>query len=176
MVLGIVKRERQAHGYKVYRELVSWQTEKWSKVRPGSIYHALSQLEKEGFLHGAPTTQGSGLARTSYKITSAGKKEFIQLVENALIEYDLELFAAGLAFMHELPRAQVIELAKQRLKAHEDVSAFLGTLPREAVPSTPEKHPEIIGMWTNFFDGSARWQENFIKHIEEGEYSFVGEK
>ena len=176
MVLGVVHQEKQAHGYKVYSELMSWQAKEWSKVRPGSIYHALSQLEKEGFLAGVPTAEGSGLAKRNYTITSAGEKEFVGLVEKALVEYDLDLFAAGIAFMHHLPRARVIELAQQRLKAYREVNVFLDTLPREAVPSTPAKHPEIVGMWTSFFSDTARWQKNFIKHLEEGEYSFIDEK
>lgn len=176
MVLGVVHREKQAHGYKVYSELISWRAKEWSKVRPGSIYHALSQLEKEGYLQGTPTVEGSGLAKRNYSITSAGEKEFIGLVEKALVEYDLDLFAAGIAFMHELPRARVIELTRQRLKAYQDVKKFLDTLPRETLPSTPAKHPEIVGMWTSFFSDTARWQKNFIKNLEDGEYSFIDEK
>lgn len=176
MVLGVVHREKQAHGYKVYSELVSWQAKEWSKVRPGSIYHALSQLEKEGFLQGAPTVEGSGLAKRNYTITPAGEKKFVELIEEALVEYDLDLFAAAIAFMHELPRARVIELARQRLKAYQDVGTFLDTLPRETMPSTPAKHPEIVGMWASFFSDTAGWQKNFIKHLEEGRYSFADEK
>ena len=176
MVLGVVRREKQAHGYKVYHELVSWQAKEWSKVRPGSIYHALSQLEKEGFLKGMPTAEGTGLAKRSYVITPAGQEEFVHLVEEALVSYDLESFAGGMAFMHELPRARVIELAKERLKAYREVSRFLSTLPRETIPSTPAKHPEIVGMWESFFNDTAKWQRNFIKHLQEGNYSFVDEK
>ena len=175
MVLGLVKREKQTHGYVVYRELASWQTEQWSKVRPGSIYHALSQLEKEGFLRNTGITKGTGPARTNYEITPAGEVEFMQLVEKALVEYDLDLFSAGLAFMHELPRLRVIELAKQRLEANQEVSMFLGTLPREADPTAPAKHPEIISAFTNFFDSAASWQRDFIKRLERGDYVFANE-
>lgn len=175
MVLGVVRREKQAHGYKVYHELVSWQAKEWSKVRPGSIYHALSQLEKEGFLEGTPTAEGAGLAKRSYVVTLTGEKEFIRLLEAALVEFDLNAFAGGMAFMHELPRARVIELAKQRLKAYQEVSQFLDTLPREAVPSTPAKHPEIVGMWESFFGDTAKWLRKFIRHLEEGGYSFADE-
>lgn len=175
MVLGIIEHENGVHGYKVYQELRSWQTEKWSKVRPGSIYHALSQLEKEAFIQNSGTTKNQGPARTHYRITETGKAKFLRLVQDALTEYDPELFTAGVAFMHVLPRSLVVESSKKRLKAYQDVCSFLQTLPQEQSPTTPAKHPEIIGTWLHFFRSTAAWQEGFIGRLEEGQYIFSDE-
>ncbi|HMI09984.1 MAG TPA: PadR family transcriptional regulator [Candidatus Saccharimonadales bacterium] len=175
MVLGVMKREGQAHGYKVYSELTSWRAETWSKTRPGSIYHAITQLEKEGFIQKVGSAKIQGPSRTNYRITVAGEQELARLIEKALVDYDLEVFAAGMAFMHELPRGRVIELARQRLKAYEEVSTFLEALPQEKRPTTPAKHPEIIGAWKYFFDGTGTWQQGFIERLENGYYLFDGE-
>ncbi len=175
MVLGTINRHGEAYGYKVYQEIRSWQAESWSKVRPGSIYHALSQLDKEGFIQNTGTAKQHGPARTNYSITDLGKQELLRLVKKSLVEYDPELFAAGLAFMHLLPRQTVIGLAHERLDAHMDVVSFLNTLPQEQLPSTPDKHPEIVGTWEHYFSSTTAWQKGFIERLQEGRYVFGDE-
>lgn len=171
----ILQVTRRAFKYNPATVLTSWRAETWSKTRPGSIYHALTQLEKEGFIQRVGSTKNQGPSRTNYRITASGGHELVHLIEKALVDYDLEIFAAGVAFMHELPRRRVIELAKQRLKAYEEVSTFLETLPQEKRPTTPAKHPEIIGAWKHFFDGTGAWQQGFIERLESGYYLFDGE-
>lgn len=176
MVLGAVDSQREAHGYWVYRELRSWQAETWSKVRPGSIYHALTQLTKQGMLRSTGTSSGKGgPARTNYRVTATGRTELIRLVEEALIDYDQEDFAAGLAFMHLLPRARAVELAKRRLAMHEEAVAFMSTLPTEQRPTTPAKHPEIVGSWTMLLHATESWLRGFVNRLEQGDYQFADE-
>ncbi len=50
LVLGVVRKHGKAHGYQVRRELLTWSADKWANVAPGSIYHALKQMAKEGLL------------------------------------------------------------------------------------------------------------------------------
>ncbi|WP_170166607.1 PadR family transcriptional regulator [Lentzea atacamensis] len=50
LVLGVVKLVGEAHGYVVRRELKSWSADSWANVQPGSIYHALKSLAKDGLL------------------------------------------------------------------------------------------------------------------------------
>lgn len=50
LVLGVVELVGEAHGYVVRRELKSWAADKWANVQPGSIYHALKSLVKDGLL------------------------------------------------------------------------------------------------------------------------------
>ena len=57
LVLGILKERRRAHGYAIRRELLSWRVETWTNVKPGSIYHAIRQLAKEGMLKALGTEE-----------------------------------------------------------------------------------------------------------------------
>jgi DNA-binding PadR family transcriptional regulator len=173
MVLGIVSQKSGTHGYDVHREIISWKAETWSKVRSGSIYHAFTQLEKEGFLQRQATEKSKdGPAKTSYSITKNGQAELLQLIEKALVSYDQEQFAAGLAFMHLLSRQKVIDLAKQRLNLYQQTCDFMGSLPQESHPSTPATHPEIINSWAVLFTATTIWQQQFIDHLEKGDYTF----
>ncbi|MDB5059778.1 MAG: hypothetical protein JWO59_3250, partial [Chloroflexi bacterium] len=73
VVLGVIRMRGQAHGYAVHRELLSWRVETWTTVKPGSIYHALKQLAKEGKLRAAGTEESTeGPGRTLYALTHEG--------------------------------------------------------------------------------------------------------
>lgn len=173
MVLGVMHQHRQTHGYQVYHDLTSWQAETWTKIRPGSIYHALTQLEKQGMLtnHGLKDGQ-KGSSKTVYSITKKGEHELVALVEQALVSYDQEVFTAGLAFMSVLSRQKAISLAEERLNNHTETVVFLSKLPRTDVPATPQQHSAIITSWSAVFEATAKWQRQFIRDLKSGMYRF----
>jgi DNA-binding PadR family transcriptional regulator len=176
MVLGLVHQKKETHGYDVYREIMSWKAETWSKVRSGSIYHAFAQLEKEGFLEKRGYQKSKdGPAQARYAITVQGKVELMRLLRLSLITLDQEQFTAGLAFMHLLPRNEVIGLAKVRLKIYQQTCGFMDSLPQENLPTTPMTHPEIISSWAVLFEATLAWQKKFVEHLEAGRYTFLGE-
>ena len=59
LVLGAVQIFQPAHGYLVRRELVSWEAERWAHLNPGSIYHALKILTRQGLLAEEPAAQAA---------------------------------------------------------------------------------------------------------------------
>ena len=177
IVLGVIYRRKQTHGYQVLHDVTSWQAETWTKVRPGSIYHALSQLTKEGMLIEKGLEKGGrGSSKTIYALTAKGKKELLILIEDALISYDQEIFTAGLAFMSALPRVRVIECAKERLANFEKTVEFLEGLPRDDKPATPKQHSAIISSWSAVFSSSTAWQRQYIKDLEDGIYGFCDDR
>lgn len=178
LVLGAIKRRHAAHGYRIYRDLTEWRVGTWTTVRPGSIYHAISQLEKQGGLQpiSGSATQKLGPAKTEYELTPAGHQLFLQLLEEALKGINLVELSAGIAFMEFLPRARVIALLRERAKAQYHVVAFLNTLPTEDTPTTPSKHPELITVWSESYIGAAASTEKLITSIQSGKYIFNNNK
>lgn len=177
LILGILKRRGSAHGYRMYRDLVEWRVETWTIIRPGSIYHALTQMEKQGLIIEALPTAGqkSGPAKTEYKLTIDGEKEFTRLLESVLKDINLIELSVGIAFMEYLPRHQVISLLAQRKKAQEQIPTFLHTLPTEDEPSTPAKHPELIRIWADSYTDAAASTEKLMQAIQSGNYVFKNE-
>lgn len=51
LVLGVV------HGYRVGADLLSWGAGQWANVKWGSIYHALRQATRAGFLRDHELTE-----------------------------------------------------------------------------------------------------------------------
>lgn len=180
LVLGAVRQHGRAHGYQVRNDLEYWGAHEWSNAKPGSIYHALKQMAKQGLLHAheiAPSTAG-GPPRTEYEITEAGTEEFFALLRSALTSYDQrpDILSAGLGFIVDLPRGEAVELLKERVRS---IEAW-----RRSVTEyyTPEDGPEQLGhigeimnLWVHTADGGAEWARGLIKRIEGGSYTFAGE-
>ncbi|HEX7963931.1 MAG TPA: PadR family transcriptional regulator [Candidatus Saccharimonadales bacterium] len=178
LVLGAIKRRKLAHGYRIYRDLTDWRVETWTVVRPGSIYHAISQLESQGLIRATENSndQKLGPAKTEYKLTAQGEQEFEDLLEQALKNVNLEGLSAGIAFMEYLPRQKVVELLQERAKAQHNLESFLRKLPTEEVPTVPSKHPEVIRVWAESYTYAAKSTETLITSIKSGKYVFKNEE
>jgi DNA-binding PadR family transcriptional regulator len=175
LVLGAIKRRTHAHGYRIYRDLKDWRVETWTVVRPGSIYHAMSQLEKEKYIEATRLDSGDqklGPAKTEFTLTNAGERLFMDLLEASFKNINLIELSVGIAFMEYLPRARVVELLQERAAAQRQLASFVQALPTEEIPSTPAKHPELTRIWSESYDHAAASTDKLIKAITSGEYLF----
>lgn len=175
LVLGAIKRRTCAHGYRISQDLKDWRIDTWTVVRSGSIYHAMSQLQKENYIATVELdsdTQKLGPAKAEYILTAAGEHLFIDLLEKSLKNINLIELSIGIAFMEYLPRNRVIELLEERAAAQRQVADFLQTLPTEEPPSTPAKHPELVRIWSESYDHAAVSTGKLIEAITSGKYVF----
>ncbi|NUT39893.1 MAG: PadR family transcriptional regulator [Thermoactinospora sp.] len=168
LVLGAVRAHRRAHGYQVRSDLESWGAHEWSTAKPGSIYHALKQLAKQGMLraHEVAPSDAGGPPRVEYELTPAGEAEFLELLRDALSRHDqkIDLLTAGVGFIDALPRDEVIELLRRRLTALEGWRAEV------------DKHwtgqedwgaiGEVMRLWVHFSDSGAEWTRGLIERLQ----------
>jgi DNA-binding PadR family transcriptional regulator len=180
LVLGAVRQHGRAHGYQVRNDLEYWGAHEWSNAKPGSIYHALKQMAKQGMLLAhevAPSTVG-GPPRTEYELTESGREEYLRLLREALASYDqkMDVLSAALGCVVDLERAEAIGLLEERLRRLADW--------RKSVTEyyTPEGGPEQLGhigeimhMWVHSADAEAEWTRGLIERIKGGAYTFAGE-
>ncbi|MEU7045214.1 PadR family transcriptional regulator [Streptomyces varsoviensis] len=179
LVLGAVRLHGRAHGYQVRNDLESWGVHEWSNAKPGSIYHALKQMAKQGLLLAhdiAPSTVG-GPPRTEYEVTEAGEAEYFKLLREALTAHDakVDVLSAGIGFIVDLPRAEAVALLKERVAAMEQWRAEVA---RHWTPGADEDWGhigEIMGMWVHTADSGARWTRGLIERLEAGAYVMAGE-
>ncbi|MER8068476.1 PadR family transcriptional regulator [Streptomyces sp. NPDC094034] len=180
LVLSAVRQHGRAHGYQVRNDLEYWGAHEWSNAKPGSIYHALKQMAKQGLLLAhevAPSTVG-GPPRTEYEMTEAGREEYLRLVREALTVYDqkMDVLSAGIGAIVDLPRAEVVELLKERVAG---IEAWRAAVTEHYVPEDgPEQLGhigEIMNLWVHSADSGAQWTRGLIKRIEGGAYTFAGE-
>ncbi len=177
MILGLVQWMQPVHGYDVRRELLSWNADKWANVQPGSIYHALKQLTKEGKLRAVGTEESDeGPGRTLYELTQEGVAEFHELIEAALSSFQLEELGAGVAFMQTLPRQHVVNLLReQHRRATETRDGLEKMMPAFPRRDGPPHTQDLLSLWCGGLAATASWTERLIQRLEGGEYVMAGE-
>lgn len=175
LVLGVIRMRGPVHGYAVHRELVAWRVETWTRVKPGSIYHALKQLSKEGLLQDMGTEESTeGPGRTLYSLTPRGEQEFRLRLDAALSSFAMEELGAGIAFMQTLPRAHVLALLRD---LHDRAIATVENLER-LIPQFPHReeppHTEdLLTLWSGGVAATAAWTAQLILRLEAGEYAMA---
>ncbi|MGW1010546.1 PadR family transcriptional regulator [Streptomyces termitum] len=180
LVLGAVKQHGRAHGYQVRNDLEYWGAHEWSNAKPGSIYHALKQMAKQGLLRAdesAPSTAG-GPPRVEYEITGAGRAEYLRLLREALSTYDqqMDVLSAAIGFVVDLPRAEAVELLRERLRGLDAWrAAVTGYYMPEGGPGQLGHIGEIMHLWVHSADAGREWTLGLIERIEGGAYTFAGE-
>ncbi|MES4902636.1 MULTISPECIES: PadR family transcriptional regulator [unclassified Streptomyces] len=181
LVLGAVRQHGRAHGYQVRNDLEFWGAHEWSNAKPGSIYHALKQMAKQGLMVAhdvAPSTAG-GPPRTEYELTDAGEEEYFRLLREALVRHDQKIdeLTAGVGFIVDLPRAEAISLLKERVATLEEWRATVTAhwMPPEAAPDAWGHIGEIMKLWVHSADSGAQWTRGLIERLEGGAYVMAGE-
>ncbi|MFC9642449.1 PadR family transcriptional regulator [Streptomyces mirabilis] len=180
LVLGAVRQHGRAHGYQVRNDLEYWGAHEWSNAKPGSIYHALKQMAKQGLLIAheiAPSTAG-GPPRTEYEITDQGTEEYFTLLRRSLTAYDQkpDILSAALGFMVDLGRTETLELLQERVRAIEEWrKSVTGYYTPEHGPGQLGHIGEIMNFWVHSADSGALWTRGLIERIQGGAYTFAGE-
>lgn len=180
LVLGAVRQHGRAHGYMIRNDLEFWGAHEWSNAKPGSIYHALKQLAKQRLLTAhdtAPSTAG-GPPRTEYEVTEAGEAEFLRQLRHALTSIDekADMLTSAVGFIVDLPRAEAIDLLRQRVASLEAWRSEVTThwLPDDG--SSEMGHiGEVMGLWVHTSDSGAQWTRGLIERLEGGAYVMEGE-
>jgi DNA-binding PadR family transcriptional regulator len=177
LVLGIVRMHGRTHGYAVHRELTQWKSDTWTSVKPGSVYHALKQLAKEGKLREVGAEDSSeGPERMLYALSPAGEKEFQQRLHAAFASFDPQQLGAGIAFMQSLPRERAIErLRTLHTRADENRRHLDALAPHFADRTAPPHTADLLELWSGGLQATAAWAQRLLARLESGDYVMAGE-
>lgn len=189
VILGGVRTLQPVHGYLLRRELSSWHAERWAHLKPGSVYNALRSLTREGFLAevdagGSGDGGGGGAgdaARTRYRLTRRGEREFFRLLHEALRTVDPaagDVGAAGWSFAWTLPRAEVVDALEERLETIETQRSTLAATARAAAADerVPEHVVELARLLRSRLDGERAWLRSLLPRLHAGEYRFADDE
>lgn len=178
LVLGVVRTYGRAHGYQVRRELLSWGAEQWANIKPGSIYHALRQLWKNGMLRGAGVEEsGEGPERTLFELTEDGETEFGRLLGRALSDAEAkpEFFGAGITFMCSRDRRTVLTLLRHRLAQLQGTQRMLESMvsDEESGSQKPPHVWELFQWWITQGEAAVAFTQGMIDRLASGAYEMA---
>ncbi|GAA4441477.1 PadR family transcriptional regulator [Phytohabitans houttuyneae] len=111
--------ERPMHPYELASVLRARGKDHSIKIKWGSLYTVMQNLEKHGFVEATGTTrEGRRPERTVYAITPAGLAEVRDWLRElvGVPEREFPRFEAALAEIGVLPPDEVVELLEQRLR------------------------------------------------------------
>lgn len=179
-MLGAVRRRARAHGYQVRADLESWGAHEWAGIKSGSVYHALKAMTGAGLLvlHETTPSTAGGPPRMEYEITSGGEQVYFELLRSALSQRDprLDMLAAAVGFIDDLPRAEALQLLRARARAMDEWQASITAhLPPDTDLDTWGPVGEVIGLWTHTADSRAEWTHRLISRLETGAFRMAGE-
>jgi DNA-binding PadR family transcriptional regulator len=109
--------ERPMHPYEMAATLKRRHKEESIKLRYGSLYTVIEQLEQRGLIRAeAASREGRRPERTVYALTDAGRDELYDWMRDLLREPAKEYpqFEAGLCLMPVLPPEEAIALLRDR--------------------------------------------------------------
>lgn len=180
LVLGAIRRRGRAHGYQVRADLESWGAHEWSNATSGSVYHALKALTRDELLvvHETTPSQAGGPPRMEYEVTAAGERTYLDLLRQAINSHDprLDQLAAAVGLIDDLPRAEALDLLRQRARAmdawHDDITA---QLPPGTDLDTWGPVGEVVGLWLHTARSRAEWTHRLIARLEDGAFRMAGE-
>jgi DNA-binding PadR family transcriptional regulator len=171
MILGLVQWMQPVHGYDVRRELLSWSADKWANVQPGSIYHALRKLAEDGLLEEVATEQvGARPARTTYRVTPAGDREFEDMLRNSWWEHReaIDPFGPAFSFLPHLPRREAVAALRNRAAVLRDKLAAFGKDVAES-PDNPIHVTWFYELHLARAEAEIAWCRRIADRIEAGE-------
>ena len=180
LVLGAVRRRGRAHGYQVRADLEAWGAHEWSTATSGSVYHALKAMAGEGLLlvHASTPSVAGGPPRMEYAVTEAGEQVYFTLLRTALSSRDprLDLLAAAIGFIDDLPRPQAIDLLQRRATAMDEWRASIAAhLPPDTNLDTWGPVGEVIGLWLHTAESRAEWTRRLLRRLEAGAFRMAGD-
>lgn len=129
------------HPYEMHSLLIKRRNDRIVKVRPGSLYHTVERLARDGLVVATGTERsGNRPERTTYEITQEGRDrletQVAELIET--VEYEFPIFPVALSEAHSLSRRDAITRLTRRadqLDEHlTDIEAAIGDARSRTVP------------------------------------------
>jgi DNA-binding PadR family transcriptional regulator len=161
------------HPYQIARVLKHRGKDDTIKIRYGSLYTVVQDLEKRGFVEAEGTARaGHRPERTVYRLTPAGRTELDdrlrELISDPVKEYPV--FAAVLSLMTALHPDEIITLLGERLQTLEIEMAGTRAALDEAV--TGQHLPRIFVLENEYGlamkQAEANWVRGLIKELSDG--------
>ena len=172
--------EGPTHPYEMYQTLVQRSEDRLVKVRPGSLYHTVDRLARQGLVRATGTErEGNRPERTTYEITDEGSQALGERVADIIGTPVNEFpeFPLGLGEAHNLSLDTVIALLRRRVGLIRADIAVLDTAIRAVTgKGLPAKYWIDVRYLRAMAEADAATLEDLIDDLVSGAISWDEEK
>ncbi|MCI0157278.1 PadR family transcriptional regulator [Leifsonia shinshuensis] len=172
--------EGPTHPYEMYQTLVMRSEDRLVKVRPGSLYHTVDRLARQGLVRATGTErEGNRPERTTYEITEEGTLALGQRVADIIATPVNEFpeFPLGLGEAHNLPVETVIDLLRKRVGLlRADLALLDDGIHRVRAKGLPAKYWLDVRYLRTMAEADVAALEALIDDLASGEISWDEEK
>jgi len=168
--------ERPMHPYEMYQLLLERSEDRLLKVRPGTLYHAVDRLERDGLARALGTErEGNRPERTTFDITESGRRTLLRRIGEMLAAPADEYpeFPLAVSEAHNLTRAQVIAALRSRTQALTDEQEVVtGRLHALGGGTIPRLYWLDIEYDSAMRAAEIRWLETAVAQLESGQLAW----
>jgi DNA-binding PadR family transcriptional regulator len=170
VVLGLLQR-KPLYGYEI-KQIIQDEMGDWTNIAFGSIYFALAQLAKEGFVQqNDPKKTNSRPAKIVYEITDKGKKEFSRKLEKIWKTHEHQYFSLDIAFFfyRYLPKAKIKKYLKEQLVKMEMALKYVAKHKKEELgkKEVPKEAEIIFDHTLHHMKAEHAWLKETIEKVDQ---------
>lgn len=177
-LLSLLVTGETMHPYEMANFLRRTGKERDFRIKWGSLYTVVQNLEKHGFIVATGSDRSGGRPeRTAYAITDAGREEFKDWLRELLGEPETERssFEAALSVVGPLPPDEVVELLTQRLRGLEVDAQIRRAQLAEHVAHVPRIFLIESEFAVAMVEAEAAWVRGLLAEIANGTLAGVTE-
>lgn len=162
---------KPTHGYEIQRFLQISGSDVWTKIQSGSIYYALSKLEKDGCIQVLREERTGARVRKIYEITDAGKTELQQDLQEELLS---PIVLAGSDkfllqnFLDELPKETLQSCLNKHLDDLKNQKDYWEKWKKAKIDEKSPRAEQIaFDMTLDSLKYQILWHEEILNHMDE---------
>jgi DNA-binding PadR family transcriptional regulator len=176
VILGLLM-EADRHPYEIRQTLKERALAPYIKMQDGSLYYAVDQLRKEGFVEAVEVVKdGVRPDKTIYRITESGRKHFQDLLFQQFDEKKriYNPLHAAVSFAHYGDSGRIADRLRSKIKEQQDLTSRMGELYEEHIQTAPRSVLHVmLGSYEHALT-ELKWMKRLLRDAEEDRLQETG--
>jgi len=162
---------KATHGYEIQKFIQINHLDKWTKIQSGSIYYAISKLEKQGLIELLEEVGTGQKAKKVYQITENGRVKLIDLVQKEL-ENDISVIGSDkfiiYPILNGLDEEVIISTVNDHLQRLHSKKDYMQSWKKAKITSSSLKVEAIsFDMMIGNISNQILWHEALLEQLPE---------
>lgn len=162
---------KPTHGYEIQRFLQVSGVDLWAKIQSGSIYYALTKLEKEKYIRVLREERTGSRVRKIFEITETGreelKREMAEELDKPISDVGSIKFFTG-PILSTLSQDEMIKILSNHIHKLKEQKEFWDKWYQVKVDNTSPELSRISFLMTiDSIDYQIRWHQELLDHLDD---------